>query len=282
MSFDKEVLVSGAGGLGNVLFQIATALVYVEKYNYKLVLDESSHHLHIGTANYTNRKKTKMADDGKIISYQYSIFKKLNYKNCGNIQCKIYRYDYGENIIIPEENDAIIKITGYCQNINLFLEIKEKIMNYLNLLEEVDMNYIKNKYNIKNDAKNIMLGIRICDDFKVMDKINNFSYEKALKQLVTEDEEDYNLIVISDTKENYERMLDFKIKGRLIFIDEDDIMQFNAGLLCQHFILSESTYHYWIALLKNSMDINTKVVCFEDTDITNRKLTLDNWIKIDT
>ena len=144
------------------------------------------------------------------------------------------------------------------------------------------MNYIKNKYNIKSDAKNIMLGIRICDDFKVMNKINKFSYEKALKKIVSEDEEDYNLIVISDTKENYERMLNFKIKGRVIFIDEDDIMQINAGLLCQYFILSESTYHYWIALLKNSMDTNTKVLCFKDTDITNRKLTLDNWIKIDT
>ena len=284
MSLDKEVLVSGTGGLGNCLFQIATALVYVEKYNYKLILDESSHHLHIGTSNYTNRKKYKMYEDGRIISYKDSIFKNLNYKNCSNIRCKTYQYDYKGERIIPDENDERIKITGLCQNIDLFSEVlfsKVKMMNYLNLLEEKDMNYIKNKYNINSGAKNIMLGIRICDDFKHMQKINKISYEKALNQLVLENEEDYNLIVISDTKENYERMIDFKIRGRLIFIDEDDIMQINVGLMCQHFILSESTYHYWIALLKYSMDINTKVICFKDTDITNRNLALDNWIKVD-
>ena len=76
-------------------------------------------------------------------------------------------------------------------------------------------------------------------------------------------------------------MIDFDIKGRIIFIDEDDITQINTGLLCNNFILSESTYHYWIALLKNSFDINTKVVCFNNTDITNKNLSLDNWIKID-
>ena len=126
-----------------------------------------------------------------------------------------------------------------------------------------------------------MLGIRICDDFKHMNKINKNSYQKALNCLIEKDDEKYNIIIISDTKQNYEKIIDFDIKGRIIFIDEDDITQINTGLLCNNFILSESTYHYWIALLKNSFDINTKVVCFNNTDITNRNLSLDNWIKID-
>jgi len=113
-----------------------------------------------------------------------------------------------------------------------------------------------------------------------MTKINKDSYKKALNCLIEKDEKNYTLIIISDTKQDYQKMIDFDIQGRVVFIDEDDITQIKAGLLCSNFILSKSTYHYWIALLKNFMDNDTKVVCFKNTDITNRNLALDNWIKI--
>jgi hypothetical protein len=140
--------------------------------------------------------------------------------------------------------------------------------------------YIKNKYKLMNQ-KNIMVGIRICDDFKHMNKITSNSYKRALYNLVNEDDDDYNLIIIADTIQNINQMLNFNIKGNIIIIQEDDINQFNAGLLCNNFILSESTYHYWIAYLKFSIDQTSKVICFNNTDITNRNLALDDWIKID-
>ena len=128
--------------------------------------------------------------------------------------------------------------------------------------------------------KNIMLGIRIGDDFKHMTKITSNSYKKALNNLVNEEDDNYNLLIISDSQ-NIDKMLDFNIKGRVIYINEDDITQINAGLLCENFILSESTFHYWIAFLKNSFNKNINVVCFNNTDLTNRNLVLNNWIKID-
>jgi len=280
IELEKNIIIKGIGGLGNCLFQIASAIYYVEKYNYKLILDEDSSHLHTGTSNYTNRFKTK-TNNGNIISYKDSIFNKLAYRKCNKNNCKVILNNYTDKLITPENNDTLIEISGYCQNLILFYEIKEKIFNYLNLLETNNVNYIKNKYNINNDEKNIMLGIRICDDFKHMTKINKNSYQNALNCLIDAEEDNYNIIVISDTNKNYHQMLDFDIKGRIIFIDEDDITQFNAGLLCNNFILSESTYHYWIALLKNTIDENTKVICFNNTDITNRNLSLNNWIKID-
>jgi hypothetical protein len=277
---DREIIISGTGGIGNCLFQIASAIYYVEKYNYKLILDEDSYHLHTGTSNYANRFKTKN-ENGNLVSYKDSIFNKLTFRKCNKNNCKTILNNFTDKFITPSNNDTIIEISGYCQNINLFYEIKDKIFDYLNLLETGNVNYIKNKYNINDTEKNIMLGIRICEDFKHMTKINKNSYKNALKCLIDEEEQNYNIIVISDTNKDCQKMLDFEIKGRVIFIDEDDITQFNAGLLCNNFILSESTYHYWIALLKNSIDNNTKVVCFNDTDITNRKLALNNWIKID-
>jgi hypothetical protein len=80
IELEKEVIVSGTGGLGNCLFQIATAIYYVEEYNYKLILDDNSSHLRIGTSNYTNRFKTKISNSN-LISYKDSIFNKLTYRN---------------------------------------------------------------------------------------------------------------------------------------------------------------------------------------------------------
>ena len=66
------------------------------------------------------------------------------------------------------------------------------------------------------------------------------------------------------------------------YIDEYDIVQFNIGLQCDSFILSESTFHWWIAYLKwIKSNRQSKVLVYNDTDFTNRPLTPPGWIKID-
>jgi hypothetical protein len=159
--------------------------------NYKLILDDNSSHLRVGTSNYTNRFKTKTSN-GNLISYKDSIFNKLIYRSCSKKKSKEIFNNYTNKLIKPENNDTTIEISGYCQNVNLFYEVKDKIFNYLNLLDNDNVDYIRSKYNININDKNIMLGIRICDDFKHMNKINKRSYEKALNNLVSENEENYN------------------------------------------------------------------------------------------
>ena len=43
------------------------------------------------------------------------------------------------------------------------------------------------------------------------------------------------------------------------------------------------TFHLWIAYLLTNFGENTdkNVICYNDTDITNRNLNLDDWIKLD-
>lgn len=277
---EKTIIVKGIGGLGNCLFQIATAIYYSEKYGYKIYLDDKSVELNYGTSNFTNRSQQKTIN-GINVSYKETIFNKLNFTNCQVTRAKIIHNDYSNNKYIPIEQDNNLVINGYCQNKDLFADVRNNILNYLNVGENESLAFIKNKYGIDESKKNIMLGIRICDDFKHMNKITSNSYKKALYHLVNEMEDDYNLIIISDTVQNINKMINFEIKGNIIIIQEDDITQINAGLLCNNFILSESTYHYWIAYLKSSLDESSKVICFNNTDITNRNLDLDNWIKID-
>jgi hypothetical protein len=278
-TYPKKVIVKGVGGLGNCLFQIATAIYYSEKYGYHIYLDENSSNLHYGTSNYTNRKQCRIVDNIEV-SYKNTIFKKINYTNCDEFIGKIIHNDYQDIKILPNDEDTILVIDGYCQNKYLFSEVRNNIINYLNVYDEETINYLKIKYNFDENSKNIMLGIRVGDDFSHMTKITKKSYKNAIFTLVNENECDYNIIIVADNPEKYKDIIDFNINGRIILVDGDDIEQFNMGLLCNHFILSESTYHYWIAYLKTSVDKNTKVVCFNDTDITNRNLEMDDWIKI--
>lgn len=269
----KEIHVDGVGGLGNCLFQIATAIYYKEKYGYEIIFNDNSRCLQMGTDNRPRNRRTRKWS-GENVNYKFTIFNKFTYRALGKHQYQIVRNDTLNDEIIPTAE--YLKLDGYCSEGKLYHQVSDKLLSYFNLNDRLVHDYIKSKYNLENQ-KNIMLGIRIAPDFAHMTKITCESYRKALYTLVSEDETDYNLIILSDTV-NWTRKVNFKINGRIIVVDEDDITQFYVGLLCNHFILSESTYHYWMAYFKSLMDKNTQVVVFNNTEVRNL---LPEWIKID-
>ena len=73
------VYVGGKGGLGNCLFQIATAIYYVERYKYKIILDKNSKNMTYGTSNKFNRKQGKKKNNMDI-TYDQTIYKKLYFR----------------------------------------------------------------------------------------------------------------------------------------------------------------------------------------------------------
>lgn len=289
---DYKVFFSGTPncGLGNILFKLANAIYYAEKYNYQIILDKNSPELYVGTSINEDREKIKIKDN-TIFSYENTIFNKLIYDDIEtyNNNSMVVFNNYTSKILTEQEmKEKNICIDGYCQNYNLFFEYREKIPKYLNLHNETTIVEMIEKYNIDVTKKNIMIGMRLCKDFSHMKKITTQSYKDALTTVLqtftttNTKEEDFNLIVISDTKNGVYDKLDFEIKGNIICIEEDDITQFQIGLLCDYFILCESTFHYWIALIKESMCLANHVeppfiVCFKDTDLTTRPIALPNW-----
>jgi hypothetical protein len=279
---DRYVHVYGIAGLGNSIYQICAAIYYCEKYGYKLQLVDTFE-LNYGTS-LLQRNKIKRDKNGAPITYRYTL---LNHPNLPFISKNNYTYNkvihndnYTVRHIVPEPSDKFIVIQGFGQHVGVFKEIKDKILNYFNLYDKNSYEYIQNKYHIDPKKKNIMVGIRIGNDFKHMTKITSKSYENALKRFVKEDESDYNLIVLSDDV-NYHHMLNFKINGNIIVVNEDDITQMYAGMICNHFILCESTYHYWIAFFKELMEPTVKIIYFNDTDMTKYSRVLESWIGID-
>jgi beta-1,4-mannosyl-glycoprotein beta-1,4-N-acetylglucosaminyltransferase len=271
---NNSVYVDGIAGLGNSLFQIATAISYKEKYNTNILLKSDSYKLRYGTSNLFNRTKQKKdKNSNEDITYDKTIFSKFEYYDTRNNSAIECANDYTSNIVIPS-TDIIIK--GYCQNVELFKDYIHKIPEYLHLDDATIIDCIKTKY--KNTENGVMIGVRIGEDFKHMNKLTRNSYINALETLKNMDVNIDNLFIISDIDNAWE-IFNLHELYPATQVNEDDITQIYIGRMCSHFILSESTFHLWIAYLSNTA--NKNVVVFNNTDITNRNLCLDGWIHVD-
>lgn len=260
-----NVYLSGVGGLGNCLFQLSAAIYYCEKYKYNLFLIKSPSLL-FGTSKMFGRVKCH-TDGQEVLTYDKTIFNKLVFIDRLNEICQIIHNDYTENHMVIDEN---LYISGYNQNLNLFKEVFYAIPRYLNLDDTLIKEYITNKYGDLSSAT--VIGLRIGSDFSHMTKITPKSYMNALDILgVT------NVYVIGDMPSDKFFGSTFKD------IEESDIVQLYFGMMCKNYILSESTFHLWIAYLGTDFgkDLTKKVICFNNTDITNRHLELDSWIRME-
>lgn len=263
-------------GLGNILYQVATAIYYSEKYNYRICLINNPGILY-GTSNYFGRNKSIIINS-KYIGYNITILHKLNWVESESSNCQIIEHNYSCDTVIPDMTKDIF-IKGYCQNISLFKEYIHKIPDYLKLSDSSIINYINKKY--PNLGNSICIGLRIGEDFQHMTKIKFDSYKKALHKFKEMDISIDTIYILSDIKDGWNLHFDTLSEFKAVDVDEADIIQFYVGLHCKHYILSESTFHAWIAYLGMLKSPDKKAICFNDTDITNKNLSMESWIRID-
>jgi len=282
--FEKKypiVYINGISGLANNIFQIFSAIPYAEEYNAKIILNNTSEILHYGTSDKFGRNVSRTINGVKQ-SYLNTIFNKFD--TTYDISDKTHVVDndcFTKNKLELNNPDMKLLITGYCQNIELFYKHSDRLFDYLNLSDETIINYVNYKYPMDSSIKNIMLGIRIGNDFKHMKKLTKNSYTNALKKLIKSDDK-YHIYILADVSKDWVNFIDEEYLSNTTFIDEDDIVQIYLGLRCNNFICSESTYHYIISLLAFLKDKSKKVFIFDDTDITNRCLShiLKEWISV--
>lgn len=273
----NNVYVTGAKGgqLGNFLFQIATAIYYKEKYNCNIFLNRKG----VPGLSFTTPKMKYLLNrqTNQYIPFDETILSKFDWysKKTRPTEWEVLHNDYSDNKIIPSKN---IFISGYCQNINLFYEYMEKIPQYLNLNDQKIIDYINSKY--KNVKDSVVVGVRAGSDWGSK-KLTKESYVNALRTLKDLKINTDNLLIMSDVENVWEDKFDLQEEYPAIDVVEDCITQFYLGLMCKHYILSESTFHLWVAYLGTIGNSDKKVIVFDDTDITNRPLSLDedNWIK---
>lgn len=230
----------------------------------------------LGTSNMFGRIKCH-SDGTKVLTYDKTIFNKLVFIDQMNEFSQIIHNDYTANHMVIDGN---LYISGYNQNLDLFKEVYSAIPRYLNLDDLAIKDYITNKYGDLSSAT--VICVRMGNDFSHMKKITPASYIKALNALSVT-----NAYVIGDIPTN--TLFDNASSGLgvqgLAFkdVEESDIVQLYFGMMCKNYVLSESTFHLWMAYLGTDFgkDLTKKVICFNNTDITNRKLHLDSWTRMD-
>lgn len=273
---DMNIYVQGAPGmgLGNCLFQITLAIYYKEKYGMNIILRASEYILY-GTSNKFGKTKCKMVD-GKYVSYRDTILKK--FKFCDKIEENVspIRNDSPAYIVTPTQS---MVVEGFSNNILLYKDILHKVPEYLYLHDVDTIRYIRMKY--PNIELGIMIGIRAGIDGGFKNKLNKQSYINALEHYrgigVCID----NLYIISDTKNVWRDNYQLDTIYPAVEVDEDDYTQLVIGMMCKHYVLSESTFHLWMAYIGTRDAPSKKVICFNNSDTTNVGWALENWIRID-
>lgn len=250
MSSQPIVYVEGfeGFGLGNCLFQIVAALYYVEKYGYRLVIDDSSESMNIGTANVFG--KTKLAViDGYYVPYKYTLLSKLHFEHLDIPRNVVFNNDTG-TVVDPKGKDLIVE--GFNQNSKLYWECKDGWLKHFNF-EHPEFLKRAGKFftEVDNDENNVLLCFRRgCDYMCVASKIQKEQYDKALNLLFANTgRKNYNYYIISDIMDDYVKEVIERLKGKVYMcIEEDDVTQMYIGMRCTNFIITSSTFHYWIAV----------------------------------
>jgi hypothetical protein len=268
------IYIEGEGGLGNCLYQLAVALWYKETYsyyNYKIIC-KRSHQMLMGTSNQFERKKYLTDDSQNPVTYEKSIFKNLEFTDKKH-KGKIIHNDYTDTKIIALGQDLVIK--GYNQHRNLFKDILPTLKTLLTFSIPFNLGAIGLTTEQLQHA--VCIGVRLGNDWR--NKYTSESYKNAIETLKKEGASIDTLIVISDVDNIKEKGI--YLEYPYIEVNVPDVLQFQLALECGHYILSESTFHAWIAYLGCVNNPNKKVVCFKDSDLCKRNLTMESWIQID-
>lgn len=253
------------GGLGNQMFQISAVLNLAIKNN------------DVCGFNFIRHRIINQGYDA--IKYTNNVFNKL--KNQYVVTYNIYNEESFEYRKIPYSQNLMIN--GYFQSEKYFIENKDVIIN-LFTNEEIIERLSKNFNNILENS--VSLHIRRGDYIKYSDTHNLLDidyYNNALKILIHKilPNKINNILVFSDDitycKNNIK-------DDRIFYVDDlEDYEQMYLMSLCNHNIISNSTFSWWGSYLNkndNKIIIAPKMWFNEKTNILWDDIYTENMIII--
>jgi hypothetical protein len=259
-----NVTIKLQGGLGNYLFQIATA------YSYGLLHDKNVL-FNVSEAIQIHRH---------ITTYQENIFRKVNFVSSINYtNFNLYREPNFSYDAIPFINGSVY-LEGYFQSEKYFSEYEHKIKDLFYITEKLEEE-IQNKYGEVLNQNTCSIHVRRGDYVNLSEHhpLCDIEYYKDAMEHMPNDTV---YLVFSDDiswcKENF-------LGDNYIFIeDNSDIFDLYLMSLCNNNIIANSSYSWWGAWLNNN---NNKIVVSPKMWFGPAKVGLNtkdvhckNWIKI--
>ena len=231
-----QVVPQLAGGLGNMMFQIASVKGIAKNTNHKVECDFN----HVGTL-HTHPK-----------AYQDNIFKGVDVckedKAYTPLEYASFRY---KNLTLPNTD---IKLGGYFQSYKYFDHIKDEIIK-LFLPDSDAVEYIQKKYKVGEGV--VSLHVRRGNYTNLSEYHHNLSIEYYLNAI------DYfpgkTFLICSDDIEWCKTHFE---GDQYEFIESKyDHIDLYAMALCEHNIIANSTFSWWAAYLNQNPN---KVVVHPD------------------
>lgn len=231
-------------GIGNILFQLSSALYYAYKNDAELYVPSLNTYF-----------------ESENIKKEYTIFKKIN----TNI---IDGYD--ENKIISSRNnkefifdykfyDKMI-LSNYFENYNNFNEYRNVILDYFRPTQE-EKEYLFNKYKIINNNNLSSIHIRKGPDYDIIFSKNQIdNMEKNTFQMIDymiENKNISNFFILTNDKNyclNIFNNNDKYKKYNFFYSEERDFYDIWLISLIQNNIVSRSTLAWWGSYLNENQD----------------------------
>ncbi len=260
------------GGLANQIFQWAYGKYLSVKYLTPLYLDISFYQTQFGVTRrefslnkFPNISFNLLPHDKNISNWSNELTKTKLTKLNDN-------FDYFE---LKYQGDSHYYLDGYWQSEKYFIEIEDIIRQNLKPSELI-LKKLKSKYSIQNS---VSIHVRRTDfltsnGFHPVQPIEY--YESALKLI------DYdNILILSDDIEWCKNNLKF---NNMVFVEgNDDIEDLWLMSLCNHNIISNSSFSWWGAWLNTYKDkkiISPRKWFGDSVRIDANKIIPEDWVKI--
>lgn len=259
------------GGLGNMLFQIATTKSISIDKNVECSFPNLDEHL-----DYLNLDSNHNPKLNHAVEYKKILSKCITEKDNGNLKSIKYPFNF-INIETPNDN---FLIDGFFQSEKYFSHNRDQIIQFLKCPSDID-EYILDKYSELLSLNSTSIHVRRGDylnlnDYHIVQDINYYIDSINMLSFDTE-----LFVVFSDDIDWCKEKLNFK---NIIFIEnEKDYIELYLMSKCKNNIICNSSFSWWGAWLNENK--NKKVIApkkwfglkinEDDSDIIPK-----NWIKI--
>ncbi|MBS9898255.1 alpha-1,2-fucosyltransferase [Vibrio alginolyticus] len=278
------IIVKMLGGLGNQMFQVAYALSLAEKYDRNVYLDLSIYDSYkirsFSLDNLVLNERVSILSDKELNRWQhasmvlsqkiYHVFQKV-LRLCGKdfkfgeywfkkLSSKGYFYNfdnyYHEHEFQAEDN-SIIYLYGYFQSELYFIDQLDNIRDLFSIKPSLNISDSLCLYRnqILSSERSIAISMRLGQDYtssKIFNVCDASYFTNSLNYLLSR-EPNAVVFVFSDVVSEAKVIL--KDYENIVFVDEcKDFQSLELMSLCDHFIISNSSFSWWGAYLSKYDD----------------------------
>ena len=252
------------GGLGNILFQVATAYSLSLKHDMELIVDLTYYH---GAHHNINK-------------YKNNILRNIKFSDTHLLYPPFWEttFNYKE---LPEcVGDT--KLVGYFQSEKYFNQHRKEILNLFSPTDDT-VSKLKNLYSDFLNIKTCSIHIRRGDYLSLQNHhpVLDIDYYKRAIDIVGQD---FTFLIFSDDIDWCKSNFDF-ISNKIFVDNLDDFEELYLMSLCNNNIIANSSFSWWGAWMNENpkkLVIGPKKWFGDLLQINNTKdLIPENWISID-